>query len=69
MLESDATFRAFFEQRSGEVPEFYVDRIRKDLGPMWHWLPDGALYHDSEAYLKSAGENVAVDAAAAKFVA
>jgi hypothetical protein len=30
-----------------------VDLVRKDLGPLWRWLPQGALYHDPNAYLKS----------------
>ena len=24
-----------------------------DLGPLWQWLPENALYHDENAYLKS----------------
>ena len=35
-----------------EIPEFYVEHIRKDLGALWEWLPEGALYHDPNAYLK-----------------
>ena len=36
------------------IPQFYVDWIKRDLGPFWDWLPDGALYHDANAFLKSA---------------
>ncbi len=25
------------------LPAFYVERVRKDLGPLWEWLPEGAL--------------------------
>jgi hypothetical protein len=25
--------------------------MRKDLGPLWQWLPEGALDHDPNAYL------------------
>jgi hypothetical protein len=57
MLEQDRQFRLFFERGTNEVPQFYVDRIQKDLGPMWHWLPKGALFHDPNAYLKSTIEN------------
>jgi hypothetical protein len=53
LLGTDTKFRAYFEQRSDELPQFYVDRVRKDLGAMWQWLPDGALNHDPHAYLKS----------------
>lgn len=52
-LDADPQFRPFFKQLTTEVPQFYVDRVRKDLGPMWDWLPEGALYHDANAYLKS----------------
>jgi len=32
----------------------HQDMVQKDLGPLWEWLPAGALYHDQNAYLKSA---------------
>jgi hypothetical protein len=54
MLEQDPQFRLFFEQETRDIPQFYADRIEKDLGPMWHWLPEGAMYHEPNAYLKSA---------------
>lgn len=57
-LDSDMQVRSFFEQETTEVPEFYIDRIRKDLGPMWDWLPRGAMYHDPNAYLASEQEKV-----------
>jgi hypothetical protein len=28
-----------------------VDRVRKELGVLWEWLPEGALYHNPNAYL------------------
>ena len=52
-LETDVQFRDYFEQQTNELPQFFVDLIRKDLGPLWKWLPKGALYHDQNAYLKS----------------
>jgi hypothetical protein len=52
-LVTDKNFRDFFEQETTEVPQFYADWVRKDLGPLWEWLPKGALYHDPNAYLKS----------------
>lgn len=55
-LDTDLQFRRYFEQETTELPQFYVDRIRKDLGPLWEWLPEGALYHDHNAYLKSEKE-------------
>jgi hypothetical protein len=52
-LRNDRKFRDFFEQETTELPQFYLDRIRNDLGPLWEWLPEGALYYDSNVYSKS----------------
>jgi hypothetical protein len=54
-LDTDPQFRPFFEGKTTEVPQFYIDRVKKDLGPMWHWLPEGALMHNPNAYLLSTG--------------
>jgi hypothetical protein len=35
------------------LPQFYKNIVRQDLGPLMEWLPEGALYHDPNAYLKS----------------
>ncbi len=53
LLVADRAFRDFFEQRTEVVPRFYIDRIRRDLGPIWNWLPSSALQHDQNAFLKS----------------
>jgi hypothetical protein len=53
MLETDRQFRRYFEQETAELPRFYSDRVLNDLGEMWQWLPQGALFHDPNAYLKS----------------
>jgi len=52
-LDSDPTFSRYFEGASDELPQFYVDRVRNDLGSLWDELPEGALYHDPHAYLKA----------------
>ncbi len=52
-LRNDLAFRRFFEQETSIVPQFYIDRIRRDLGPIWGSLPEGALMHDQNAFLKS----------------
>ena len=52
MLGEDRGFRAYFEGESRVLPEFYVRRVRRDLGPLWRFLPEGALFHDENAYLK-----------------
>lgn len=52
-LDSDRSFRRFFEQETTEIPQFFVQQVRRDLGEFWDWLPDGALVHDPNAYLLS----------------
>jgi hypothetical protein len=59
-LDNDLGLRRFFEQETTEIPQFYLERIRQDLGPLWQWLPEGALYHDPNAYLKSDQEQLQI---------
>jgi len=49
-LDNDPQFLPYFEQETNKLPRFYVDLVRKDLGPLWEWLPEGALDHDPNAY-------------------
>jgi hypothetical protein len=52
-LDTDSQFEPYFEQESSILPRFYKDIVGQDLGPLMEWLPEDALYHDSNAYLKS----------------
>jgi hypothetical protein len=52
-LDADRQVRRYLERETTELPAFYTDQIREDLGPMWEWLPAGALHHDANAYLKT----------------
>ncbi len=52
-LDTDRQFRRYFERESTELPQFYMDLARRDLGSLWEWLPPGAMEHDPNAYLKS----------------
>ncbi len=52
-LEADPQVRRYFEQATTELPDFYLEQVKRDLGPLWSWLPAGALYHDHKAYLES----------------
>jgi hypothetical protein len=58
LLDEDRQFRDYFEQETTELPPFYIDRVKKELGPLWEWLPQGALYHNPNAYLESSGQEV-----------
>jgi hypothetical protein len=51
-LVEDKAFRRYFEGETTELPAFYHDIIRKDLGVWWPWLPEGALAHNHKAYLE-----------------
>ncbi len=55
LLDSDRSVRRYFEGETAELPTFYVDRVRRDLGPLWEFLPKGALLHNPLAYLESSG--------------
>jgi hypothetical protein len=52
-LVGDSKFRSYFERESPALPKFYEERVRRDLGALWDWLPEGALYHDPNIWLKS----------------
>jgi len=52
-LDVDPQIRSFFEGESTEIPQFFTDMIRKDLGPFWDWLPEGALNHDPDVFRQS----------------
>jgi hypothetical protein len=59
LLESDRKFRDYFERETTDLPDFYTNQVVKDLGPLYDWLPAGALHHDPNAYLKSTEPHVA----------
>ena len=52
-LDTDPQFRPYFEQETADLPRFYRDLVRADLGHLWEWLPQGALDHDPNAYLNT----------------
>ena len=56
LLDRDPSVRAYLEGATTVLPEFYHNRIRKELGSLYQWLPEGALDHDPNAYLKSTTE-------------
>ncbi len=61
LLEHDRPFRDYFERQTTKLPQFFTDRVKRDLGPLWHWLPAGAMEHDPNAYLKALeGESIVV---------
>jgi hypothetical protein len=60
LLNTDKKFRDYFEQETTELPQFYLNLMKEELGPLWDWLPEGAIFHDQNAYLNSVEERIAV---------
>lgn len=50
-LINDRGFRGYFEGESQQLPAFYTNIIKKDLGIWWQWLPKTAISHNANAYL------------------
>jgi hypothetical protein len=50
-LIHDRNFRNYFEGESQQLPAFYTNIIRNDLGIWNEWLPESALVHNTNAYL------------------
>jgi hypothetical protein len=48
-LDEDPPLRRYFEQETTDLPAFYRERVKRDLGPLWEWLPEAALEHDTDA--------------------
>ncbi len=55
-LESDRSFRDYFEGETVTLPSFFAERVRRDLGALWHWLPAGAMEHDPNAFRNASRE-------------
>ena len=59
-LTEDSSFRDYFEGESVQLPAFYSNIIRRDLGSWWEWLPKGAMEHNPNAYLNKSLRKQAV---------
>jgi hypothetical protein len=42
-LRTNTPFRAFMEKETDRIPAFMIDQVKRDLGPLWEWLPDKTL--------------------------
>lgn len=51
-LDEDMSFRRFYEQETDEIPPFLVNQIKNAMGPLWEWLPENGVTHDSYSYMK-----------------
>jgi hypothetical protein len=63
LLRTDPSVRRFFDGETTNLPTFYRDRVRRDLGSLWDALPAGGLFHDQNEYLNSQGAEAVQQAA------
>ncbi len=60
LLDTDSSMRRFMDGETDQIPEFYRVLIRRELGPLFSYLPAGALSYDENAYLKTESDPVRV---------
>jgi len=66
LLREDSHFKDFYDGKHAELPIFFKEIVKRDLGDLWHWLPKGALEHDHMIYSKKTPDpEVVVPAASA----
>ena len=46
-LRKEPEFQSFVRRETNRVPQFMIDTVRKDLGPLWEWLPNKYLSYNS----------------------
>ena len=51
-LIHDRAFRKYFEGETKELPVFYKNIIKQDLGIWGQWLPENAMEHNPNIYLQ-----------------
>ena len=51
-MDTDRQVRDYLEQESDVIPDFYNNTINRSLGAFATFLPQGAIAHDQNAYLK-----------------
>jgi hypothetical protein len=42
-LRTKPDFRAFMNRETDKIPDFMIEEVKRDLGPIWEWLPDKTL--------------------------
>jgi hypothetical protein len=46
-LKEEPEFQSFVRKETNRIPQFMIDTVRKDLGPLWEWLPNKYLTYNS----------------------
>jgi hypothetical protein len=47
-LQREPEFRSFVKRETNKIPQFMIETVRKDLGPLWEWLPNKSLSYSSD---------------------
>ncbi len=47
-LQKEPEFQSFVKRETDKVPQFMIETVRNDLGPLWDWLPDKSLSYNSD---------------------
>jgi hypothetical protein len=45
-LRRERDFQSFVKKETSSVPVFMIENVKKDLGPLWYWLPNKSLSYD-----------------------
>lgn len=52
-IRSDTDFQVFLNKETTQVPKFMTEKVKKDLGPLWYWLPDKSLSYNPNVLSKA----------------
>ena len=52
-LRTKPDFRSFMNRETDKIPAFMIEQVKKDLGPIWEWLPDKTLSQNPNVLLES----------------
>jgi hypothetical protein len=45
-LQQHPDFKSFVMKENSQVPNIIINKVKQDLGEMWHWLPDKTLSYN-----------------------
>jgi len=46
-LKRKPEFQSFVNKETSKIPQFMIDTVSNDLGPLWEWLPNKSLSYDT----------------------
>jgi hypothetical protein len=68
-IDRDPAMLSYLQGESRALPDFYLDKLRRDMGPLWDLLPEGAVQHDAYAYLGKTAQTAPIAVTAPAIVA